>query len=91
MATRLGRGAVALFACGLVRFAAASSVGAAEPKDEVVEAEMLRDLDLLREAGQGRSGEFFRRMRVLERFRLLEALRLLEGSMPSDPALKEGK
>jgi len=82
---------LAFLACGLVGFAAASEVRAAEPTDDVVEAEMLRDLDLLRETDMAQQGEFFRRMEVLERLRLLESLRFLEGSPAQGPATKEEK
>lgn len=82
---------LALLTCGLSGFAGASRVQAAEPKDDVVEAEMLRDLDLLRETNMAEQGEFFRRMSVLERLRLLESLRFLEGSPAQDPTTKEEK
>ncbi len=80
---------LALFACGLVGFAAGPQ--AAETKEEAIEAEMLKDLDLLRETNMAQQGEFFRRMRFLERLRLLESLKFLEGSPPTEPAAKEGK
>jgi len=82
---------LALFACGLAGFAAGSRARAAEPKDEVLEAEMLKDLDLLRETNMAQQGEFFRRMKVLEYLRLLESLGFLEGSLPPEPAAKEEK
>ncbi len=91
MGTRRAWRMLALFASGLVGFAAGSRVRAAEPTDEVVEAEMLKDLDLLSETDMPQPGEFFRRMRVLEYLRLLESLRVLEGSAPSEPATKEGQ
>jgi len=80
---------LALLACGLVGFVAASRVQAAEPKDDVLEAEMLRDLDLLRETNMAQQGEFFQRMGVLEQLRLLESLRFLEGSPAQGPTMKE--
>jgi hypothetical protein len=81
---------LALLASGLVGLGTASRAWAAEPKDEIIEAEMLKDLDLLREADMAQQGELFRRMRIMERLRLLESLGFLEGSMPHDPATKEG-
>lgn len=83
--------ALAVCACGLAGLAAGSRAGAAEPKAEVVEAEMLKDLDILREANMAQQGEFLRRMGVLERLRLLESLPFLEGLAPADPAAKEEK
>jgi len=88
---RPGWGVLALFACGLVGFAAGSQVSAADPKEEAIDAEMLRDLDLLRETNMAQQGEFFRLMTLLERLRLLESLKVLEGSSPTEPATEEGK
>ena len=84
-------GILALFACGLVGFAAGSRVRAAESKDDAVDAEMLKDLDLFRETNMAQESEFFGRMRILERLRLLESLRFLESAPPPDPAVKEVK
>ena len=81
---------LALLASGLVGLGTASLAWAAEPKDEVIEAEMLRDLDLLREANMAQQGEFLQRMRIVERLRLLESLKFLEDAAPPDPARKEG-
>jgi hypothetical protein len=81
------------FACGLVAFAGARvpmpdgyprvSVGAvrawaAETKDDAVDAEMLKDLDLLSEVEVDKDRELFQRLRFWERFRLLERLQYLE-------------
>lgn len=81
---------LALLASGLVGLGTASRAWAAEPKDDVIEAEMLKDLDFLREANMAQQGDFFRRMRIVERLQLLESLGFLEGSTPADPATKEG-
>ncbi len=81
---------LALLASGLVGLGTASRAWAAETKNEVIEAEMLKDLDLLREANMTQQGELLRRMRIVERLRLLESLKFLEDSAPPDPARKEG-
>lgn len=91
MRTRPWWRAVVLLAAGLVGLVAGSRVGAAESKDEVVEAEMLKDLDLLRETNMAQQGELLRRMNVMERLRLLESLGYLEGVPAQAPATKEGK
>lgn len=80
-----------LLAAGLVGLVAVPRARAAESKDEVVEAEMLRDLDLLRETNMAQQDELLRHMRVLERLRLLESLGFLEGSPTQGPATKEEK
>ena len=71
-------GILALFACGLVGFAAGSRVRAAESKDDAVDAEMLKDLDLLSEVEVAKDRELLQHLRFWERFRLLERLRYLE-------------
>ena len=69
---------LAVFACGLAGVAGATSTWAAEVKDEVVEAEMLKDLDLLSEVEVAKDRELLQRLRFWERFRLLERMRYLE-------------
>ncbi len=56
---------------------------------EVVDAEMLRDLDLLSSPDYARDREVARRMRLLERLRMLESERAQEaasGPGPGSPA-----
>ena len=90
MGTRRWWTIVALLASGLIGLGTATRAWAAETKDEIIEAEMLKDLDLLREANMAQQGELLRRMGIVERLRLLESLKFLESSTPPDPARKEG-
>lgn len=104
MAAGAGWKMLAVVACGLFGVAGRVpmrdgyphvSVGAvrgwaAETKEEVVDAEMLKDLDLLREVNVPQQGELLGRMRFWERFQMLERLRMLETTTP-DPAAKEEK
>ena len=69
---------------------------AAEP--EPVDAEMLRDLEVLNSPDYSRDRELARRVPLLERLRMLEKLRTLERAVPTGasvtppgPAPKEGK
>lgn len=81
---------LAVVACGLFGVAGGTRAWAAETKEEVVDAEMLKDLDLLREVNVPQQGELLGRMRFWERFQMLERLRMLETTTP-DPAAKEEK
>lgn len=63
---------------------------------ERVDAELLRDLDVLGSADYVRDRELARRLPFLERLRLLERLRMLEGqpaqansAQPAAPAPRE--
>ncbi|MEK7364448.1 MAG: hypothetical protein AAB016_10790 [candidate division NC10 bacterium] len=85
MAAGTGWKMLAVFACGLVGFAdrvpmpeAWVRAWAAETKDDAVDAEMLKDLDLLSEVEVAKDRELLQRLRFWERFRLLERLRYLE-------------
>ena len=76
---------LAVFACGLVGFAGRVPIPeawvrawAAETKDDVVDAEMLKDLELLSQVNVAKDRELLQRLRFWERFRLLERLRDLE-------------
>ena len=76
---------LAVFACGLVAFAgrvptsdARGRAWAAEMKDDAVDAEMLKDLDLLSQVEVAKDRELLQRLRFWERFRLLERLQYLE-------------
>lgn len=79
MAAGTGWKTLAVFACALVGFAGAGTrAWAAETKDEVVDAEMLKDLDLLSEVEVAKDRELLQRLRFWERVRLLERLQYLE-------------
>ncbi len=78
MAAGVGWRMLAVFACGLVGITGATHAWAAQTKDEVVEAEMLKDLDLLREVNVPRDRELLQRLRFWERVPMLERLRYLE-------------
>ena len=78
MAAGVGWRMLAVFACGLVGVAGGTRAWAAETKDETVDAEMLKDLDLLREVNVPRDRELLQRLRFWERFPMLERLRYLE-------------
>lgn len=76
----------------LLALAGASGAGAAERRawdaPEALEAEMLRDLDLLESADYARDREVARRLRFLERLHLLESQRDQEpaGRRAPEPA-----
>ena len=53
---------------------------------EAVDAEMLRDLDLLTSPDYARDREVARRMGLLERMRMLETERAQEAAGPAAPA-----
>ncbi|MEK7372477.1 MAG: hypothetical protein AAB265_13585 [candidate division NC10 bacterium] len=55
---------------------------------EGLDAEMLRDLDVLNSGEYARDRELGKRLRLLERLRVLEALRFLESPLP--PATPAG-
>ena len=78
MAARAWWRMLAVFACGLVGVAGGTRAWGAEGKDEVVEAEMLKDLDLLREVNVPQDRELLQRLRFWERFPMLERLRYLD-------------
>lgn len=85
MAAGTGWKMLAVFACGLVGLTGRAPVPgagmrawAAETKDEAVDAEMLKDLDLLSEVEVAKDRELLQRLRFWERFGLLERLRYLE-------------
>lgn len=56
-----------------------------------IEAEMLRDLDLLDNPDYSRDREVAKRMRLLERLRVLESYRALESQTPTTPATPAGQ
>lgn len=78
MAARAGWKMLAVFACGLVGFAGGTRAWAAETKDDAVDAEMLKDLDLLSEVNVAKDRELLQRLRFWERVPLLERLQYLE-------------
>jgi hypothetical protein len=85
MAAGAGWKMLAVFACGLVGLTGRAPVPgagmrawAAETKDEAVDAEMLKDLDLLSEVNVAKDRELIQRLRFWERVGLLERLRYLE-------------
>ena len=82
---------LAVFACGLAGVAGATRARAAEVKDEVVEAEMLKDLDLLREVNVPRDRELLQRLRFWERLPMLERMGMLEITPAPEPSGKEEK
>ena len=56
-----------------------------------VDAEMLRDLDLLDNPDYSRDREVAKRMRLLERLRVLESYQALESQTPAVPATPAGR
>lgn len=60
----------------------ATAARAAEPPKGALDAEMLRDLDVLGSPSYARDRELGRKMSVIERLRMLEVLRQME----TDPA-----
>jgi hypothetical protein len=84
--------------CGLALLALLDVTGAAaqerpapprrSTQPEAVDAEMLRDLDLLTSPDHARDREVARRMGLLERLRMLEIQRAQEaaGEPPREPA-----
>ena len=98
MAAGTGWKTLAVFACALGGFAGRAPMPeawvrawAAETKDEVVEAEMLKDLDILREVNVPRDRELLQRLRFWERLPMLERMRMLETTPPPEPSGKEEK
>ena len=77
-----------LSALGLVTGRAAR---AAEAPGQQPDAQMLLDLELLKETDLARDRGFFARMRLLERMRVLEALPALESETKTPPVPKEVK
>jgi len=56
-----------------------------------LDAEFLRDLDLLDNPDYSRDREVAKRMRLLERLRVLESFRALENQTPATPATPAGQ
>lgn len=92
-------GLVLLALCGATEVGAAEPA-ASEPTGHAVDAEMLRDLDVLSSPAYARDHEVARRMGLLERLRLLESPAAEDAAAPrparSDPAkttapAKEGR
>jgi hypothetical protein len=61
---------------------------AADRKDDVPEAEILLDLDLLKEPEFAKQRDLLRRLPLIERIRVLENLRLLEAQPDVVPVQK---
>lgn len=66
-------------------------VRAADPPGQQPDAQMLLDLEILKETDLARDRGFFARMRLFERMRVLEALPALESQTATPPAPKEVK
>jgi hypothetical protein len=90
-------GPVALVALlmGAVPLPVGGAVGAGErpaaaadgpPAGEPVDAELLRDLDILMSPDYARDRNVARRLRLIEQMRMLETQRMLEGPATSAPA-----
>jgi hypothetical protein len=71
---------LALAALGAQRPAAAQTRPAPEP----IDAELLRDLDLLSSGDYQRDREVARRLRFLERMRMIERMKALEEQPPAE-------
>ena len=71
---------LALATLGAQRHAAAQTRPAPEP----IDAELLRDLDLLSSESYQREREVGRRLRFLERMRMLERMKALEEQQPTE-------
>lgn len=80
-------GAVALGALGLL----GPRPSAAAERAETPDAQMLLDLDLLREADLSGDRRWYQRLGLLERLRLLERMELLESETRLGPASGEVK
>ncbi len=78
------RGAVAL----ALLLATASPARAAEPPGAPLDAEMLRDLDMLGSSTYARDRELGKRLPLIERLRMLETLRQAEADPPVVPAVR---
>ena len=78
---RIGRLALLLLLALPAAVAAGDAVKSAPggADGEAVDAELLRDLDVLSSRDYARERELARRVPLLERLRLLETLRMLEG------------
>jgi hypothetical protein len=86
--TPLWLAAALLSVLGLVT---ARPARAADPPGQPPDAQMLLDLELLKEADLGRDRSFLTRMRIVERMRVLEALPALESQTQMPPVPKEVK
>jgi hypothetical protein len=64
---------------------AATAARGAEPPAAALDAEMLRDLDMLGNPNYARDRELGRKLRLVERLRMLEALRQMEAEPPATP------
>jgi len=80
------RGAVAL----ALLLTSVPTARAAEPSRAPLDAEMLRDLDVLGSPTYSRDRELSRRLPLIERFRVLETLRQAETESPPVPATVPG-
>jgi hypothetical protein len=74
--------AAVLAALGLV----VPGAGGAGPSETSPDAELLLNLDMLKEATFTRDSDLYRKMNFLERLRLLEALKFLESQSPAPTA-----
>ena len=74
---------------GLASATLALSALAQQPVDSKPDAQMLLDLDLLKDPDFAREGRFL--MRVIERLRMLETLPVLDSQMPTDASRREVK
>ncbi|OGL16846.1 MAG: hypothetical protein A3K12_03835 [Candidatus Rokubacteria bacterium RIFCSPLOWO2_12_FULL_71_19] len=80
--------ALLLALLGLIPAGRGAGAQPAPAPAERLEAEMLRDLDVLNSGDYARDREVGKRLRLLERLRILEALRFLES--PPPPAAPTG-
>ena len=79
-----------LLAVGMTLLAQAATPPTGAPATPPPTADMLLDLDLLRETSVARDRELLGRMR-LERMRMLENWRILDSAAPIGPADRETK
>ena len=86
--TPLRLAAAVLTAFGLM---AARPAPGADERAQRPDAQMLLDLELLKETDLARDRGFFARMRLFERMRVLEALPALESQTQVPPVPKEVK
>ena len=68
---------------------AATPSRAAESPAPPVDAEVLRDLDVVGSPSYTRDRELGRKLRLVERMRLLEGLRQLEAEAPPQPVVPQ--
>jgi hypothetical protein len=92
------RGGAGLWLAALVSLAPtgaepaeAPRTGSAAPtKDEEVDAELLRDLEVLNSANYARDREIAKRMSILERMRMLQTLPDGYNQQQADGAMRPG-